>query len=177
LKLYNGSTVDLSNGLLSDSDNYMAEVIPRERPSLESLNITWQSQDDYFNGTMRGSFPGSYDMFFSSVAIFPGHYAYETVPVCINSTVSQLWFINSTAREGTETLSGALLNYTDPSCRDWFSLLEPVATFYTVSNPMDSEMFFNQTFLSQRENYECVSQDIYQWVITPSVHHRSSLSD
>jgi len=177
LKLYNGSTVDLSIGLLSDSDNYMAEVIPRERPSLESLNITWQSQDDYFTGTMRGSFPGSYDMFFSSVAIFPGHYAYETVPVCINSTVSQLWFINSTAREGTETLSGALLNYTDPSCRDWFSLLEPGATFYTVFSPMTSDMFFNQTFLSQRANYECVSQDIYQWVTTPSVHHRSSLSD
>ncbi|KAE9367226.1 hypothetical protein N431DRAFT_472230 [Stipitochalara longipes BDJ] len=163
LKLYNGSTVDLTHGLLSDSGNYMTEVIPRECPSLDSLNITWESQQDYFTGTMDGSSPGFYEIYFSARAMFPDHHAYVAVPVCINSTVSQLWFTNTTAGDGTDTLSGKLLSYADSSCGDWFRLLEPGDPYSSVYDPIGAQFFFNQTFLSQRANYECVSQDIYQW--------------
>jgi hypothetical protein len=73
---------------------------------------------------------------------------------------------------------GPIYTYTDPSCGDWFSILTrlPKELDMLVSPP-DGAIYLNETFLKDPENYECVSQDIYQWVSNyPPQYHVISTS-
>jgi len=156
--------VDLTHGLLGDSGqdySYMAEAIPRALPPLNGTNITWQPGQDYFTGSMD-TLSSGYNMFFTANATFPGNHTYMVTPVCRNSTTSQLWFRNATRGEGTEIFSSFLIGYPDPSCHDWFSLVD-----YPEIEQVTDQSFFNQKYLSDSQTYECVSQNIYQWVFYP----------
>lgn len=132
-------------------------------------------------GTSARLFVGE-SFLFGDNATFPDQSANFIYSVCDSHSTAQIWQVNITLDQyeydaDTGNFSslpppiGPIYTYADTSCADWFSILTTRLRGISTSlsegpplSPPDWLIYMNASFLSDPENYECVSQESYQWV-------------
>lgn len=155
------------------TSSYIPTILPRPRPSLDGLGVEWQNSQQYFTAlSLRYTWDKTF--VFGDYATFPNQSTHLVYSICENGTTAQLWWVNNTMEHDIYSVTagevdftppsvGPIYTYTDTSCGDWFRITSQ------IPGALDSEL--NEHFLKDPENYECVSQDIYQWVSTPLIRN------
>jgi hypothetical protein len=147
---------------------------PRLKPPVDSIsNSTWATPDQYFPYVTDGR-----RVIFSDDARFSDNSSGRFYTICINTTTAELYYDGSPSEPPVPAhlVNGSLVpgiqppasvgaaptqfKYSDPACNEWFWLTENVPD----NSSLGWYPVWHHTHLSDPKNYQCVSQDHYQWV-------------
>ncbi len=95
--------------------------------------------------------------------------SYKAWPVCSNKQNADLWILNTTSHaaavNGSSTPEPYIVaTYYESNCWNWFHLLQNETTRGPVRNEVQ---VWDKAYSMDRDNYQCVSKDVYQWVRPP----------
>jgi hypothetical protein len=149
----------------SKSQNISSASSPNLRtlPAIETMGFIW-------NPYLQGYFSTSTD---ASGVTFQGSISFNStnatarsivyaIPVCTSVSSSNLYFETESSQAVVSINPNVVVTFNDSSCSILYYLLQ---AWQPDATPINLEQKWNYDLLTNRENYQCITQnDVYQWV-------------